>query len=212
MVLTLVSCERGNSPTEISRSTDQIVYSREMKIGRTVSGKEVPAFERDGYELHEFDNGTWCVLVRCTSDPIGFLLHLLKKGGESVGLLYVLLLSRKGSNQVGRHQSPFVSRAEAAEFLHRFGDFLQGDGRHEFWMHMPDVVDVVYDHHERIWLYGDLDSIVGWVEEFGIGNWPLEAIPVPHMHRYHPAFDAQEDAVMAYWEWNTTPLQPGDGE
>ena len=183
-----------------------------MKIGRQVNGEDVPAFEREGYQVQEFANGVRCLLVRSSTDPIGLLVHLLGKARGPVAFLYVLLLSRRGRNPQGRHESPYVSVSEAIDFLRRFGDFLSGDGRHELWIHCPDEFEIVYDHHERIWIYGDLELLESWATEAGIPPEPLEPIPVPHSHHYHAEFDDEEDAVMAYWEWRTTPLRERDGE
>jgi hypothetical protein len=183
-----------------------------VKIGRIEDGEDIPAFERDAYVVHEFTNGRKCVLVRCRSDPVGLLLHLLARAKDPIGLLYVLLVPRKGKNPAGRHQSPSITVADAVEFLRRFGEFLRSDGRHELWIHCPDYLDMVYDHHERIWLYGDIDSTALLVEGFGIQHKPLEPIPVPHSHHYHERFDDMEDEIMTYWDWHTTALHEGDGE
>ncbi|HSI72403.1 MAG TPA: hypothetical protein VK934_04440 [Fimbriimonas sp.] len=183
-----------------------------MKIGRLENYEDVPAFARDGYELHDFQNGRRSVLVRCALDPIGFLSHVLNKAQGPVSLLYVLLLSRKDENALGRYQSPYIDVAEALHFLQRFREFLMSDARHELWIHSPESLDVVYDRHERIWIYGDIDSIVGWVEGAGIPKEPLEPIPVPHSHHYHAEFDDDEDKVLGYWEWQRTPLRDADGE
>jgi hypothetical protein len=135
----------------------------------------------------------------------------MMRGSESVALLYVLVLSRKAQHEVGRYQSAWVNGDEAEAFIRRFGLFLQADGRHEFWIFCPNHFQLIYDRHERIWIYGDLDSIVQQVREAGIPELPIEPIPAPHTHHYHAEFDPDEEAVMSYWEWTRTPLRDSDG-
>ncbi len=182
-----------------------------IKIGRFDGSGQVPAFTRDAFERKRFHDGSECIVARSVSDPVGLLIRFLATFHGSVEILYVLLISRSGRNAVGRHQSPTIDVSQAITFLQQFGNFLMGDGRHELWIYSPSYFNIVYDHHERIWLYGDVAAIESWLIENGIPKEPLEAIPVPHSHHYHPEYDESEDEVMAIWNWTTTELQDGDG-
>jgi hypothetical protein len=132
------------------------------------------------------------------------------EGAGGCAVLYVLLVARLGKREPGRYQSPAPLRLEEAEeFLERFQEFFECDGRHHVWLASRNGAVLVYDHHQWIYAYGDLDAYERVARERGLTPGKLE-LPVPHSHHYHAAFDDEEDAVIGYWEWTGTPLCDGD--
>lgn len=90
----------------------------------------------------------------------------------------------------------------------RFGAFLEQDGRHHVWLASPENM-LVYDRHQCIYAYGDLDAYERVLRARGFRPGQAE-LPVPHTHHYHAQFDDAEDEVMAYWAWRHSPLRDGD--
>ena len=129
---------------------------------------------------------------------------------ERYYVLYVLLLSHAG-REPGRYQSPlFESHEELQLFIWTFQEFFEGDGRHHVWIGTPDSGDLlVYDHHDVIFAYGDLDAF----EQVLVGRGFRETefwFPSPHSHSFDPANVRTEDELMGHLDWGRFDLQPGD--
>ena len=124
--------------------------------------------------------------------------------------LYVLLLSHSG-REPGRYQSPLIqNHKELQDFIWTFKKFFEGDGRHHIWIGSPDSNDLlVYDQHNVIFAYGNLDAF----EEILTSNgFSLQEFwfPCPHSHSFDPQNVSAEEELMAYWDWKFSPLQKGD--
>ena len=78
------------------------------------------------------------------------------------------------------------------------------------WIASPDSSDLlVYDQHDVIFGYGNLDAIESALKNRQFRNQEFW-FPSPHTHHYNPANVNQEDAVMAYFPWTYFELQNGD--
>lgn len=125
-------------------------------------------------------------------------------------MLYVLVVPR-GEAPEGRYQSPApADSAELDAFLRRFGPLLEGDGRHHFWLGAESGAGtVVYDRHDVIYAYGDLDAYETELRDLGCRPGEVR-FPVPHTHRYNPEFDADARALHADRRWIHSPLHEED--
>jgi hypothetical protein len=125
-------------------------------------------------------------------------------------VLYVLVVSRSGHTE-GRYQVPEpLSYEELELILYTFREFFEQDGRHHLWVSSAsDEGFFVFDNHNVIYAYGDLDAYEAHLESAGFGQGTLD-MPVPHSHHYHFQFDDAEDEVIGYWQWKKFPLQPQD--
>jgi hypothetical protein len=125
-------------------------------------------------------------------------------------LLYVLHTTRTGS-ELGRYESPELSRAETHEFLHRFGPFLAQDARHDFWLRShDDDATIVLDRHNIIYAYGPLTIFEEVLLRIGATSRGLPRIPDPHVHHYHQKWDDSEREVLAALPWIRRPLRESD--
>jgi hypothetical protein len=70
-------------------------------------------------------------------------------------------------------------------------------------------VQLVFDNHNMIYAYGDLDRYESELQARGFRRGSV-AIPTPHSHHYHAEFDQSEDELIAYWDWKKFPLEPDD--
>jgi hypothetical protein len=122
----------------------------------------------------------------------------------------VLVVPRSGGG-AGRYQSPNpVTRDELRAFVERFGPFLEGDGRHHFWVASSDGEGtLVYDRHNVIYAYGDLTAYARALERLDCREGTVQ-IPVPHTHHYRAEHDIDQDALLRYWAWRHSPLQDQD--
>lgn len=139
------------------------------------------------------------------------LLSLAELWEHDYYLLYILLIPRLGTRAPGRYQSPGpLTFDQVTTFCRRFAPFLEGDGRHHFWIGSADNAGLlVYDQHDWIYAYGDLPAYIRALEDDGFTEGKIQ-LPVPHSHSYLAEFDASEDELATYWEWKYFPLQPGD--
>ena len=126
------------------------------------------------------------------------------------GILYVLTVSRTGRECARYQDQRPVDYDELALFLYTFQEFLEQDGRHHLWvMSVTGEGQFVFDNHNMVHAYGDLDRYESRLVSAGFTPGPV-VIPAPHTHNYHMEFDRAEDELMAYWPWKMFPLEPGD--
>ena len=125
-------------------------------------------------------------------------------------ILYVLLLSHAGRSP-GRYESPMIASHEDLQlFLWTFQLFFEGDGRHHLWIASADSGDLlVYDQHEVIFAYGDLNTFERVLQKKGFTAKEFW-FPLPHSHAFEPANTTVEDQLMNYFEWKYFELQPDD--
>lgn len=131
---------------------------------------------------------------------------------EPYGLLYVLLVPRNDIHPAGRYQSPEpISREELNAFLGKFGNFLEGDGRHHFWIVSVDKsATLVYDGHNVFYAYGPLADFEAVLDQNNFQKTNEVLFPAPHVHHYNAEFDEQAVNLMNYWSWIKFPLQDSD--
>ena len=125
-------------------------------------------------------------------------------------VLYILLLSH-GGRSPGRYQSPVMENHEDLQlFIWTFQNFFECDGRHHVWIASPDSDDLlVYDQHDVIFGYGNLDAFESVLNNGGFNQQEFW-FPSPHSHSYDPANVNAEDELMAYFDWQFFELQAGD--
>lgn len=157
------------------------------------------------------DHDTWARLrIGCREREIPLILSLCKSCTGPFGILYVLVCSRLGREEA-RYQSPEpVSFNDLEQFLNTFRAFFEQDGRHHLWvMSLEDGAQFVFDNHNVIYAYGNLDRFERLLREHGYRDGNVE-IPIPHAHHYHPELDAAEDELFSYWDWKAFALSPSD--
>lgn len=142
------------------------------------------------------------------SDPLVFQ-RLSERLTPPFLLLYVLHTPR-GEGEPGRYQSPEIDRGELVAFLDRFDSFLREDARFDLWLHSPtDQATIVWDRHNLIYGYGPTGALVEALRALGF-HAGAPAIPTPHAHHYHQAYDEDARALLAGMDWSRSPLQPED--
>lgn len=165
----------------------------------------------DVYDIEQ-TTGPARLVIAPSGNHVELLLELARCWQGHYYLLYVLLASRTG-HQVGRYQSPHVlDAADLAIFLSEYADFLEGDGRHSFWIGSPDEEGtLVYDSHNLLYGYGPLGAYTRVLDDCGLRRGSV-SIPSPHSHRYNVEYDAMERRLLAQWNWTRFPLQDGDDD
>jgi hypothetical protein len=137
------------------------------------------------------------------------LLKLAPEVGSEFYVLWVLHTPRGGSS-AGRYQSPLLKFSEVRDLLARFGDFLEHDGRHDLWLHAPQSgATLVWDRHERLFLYGPLDRFEAVLKREGLTSGST-SVPAPHSHNYHPEFDQSERVMASALDWRIGELREED--
>ena len=151
------------------------------------------------------------LVIGPSSEHIEVMLAVARTwAAQQFYVLYVLLVSRNGA-EPGRYQSPLIESFEDLQvFFYTHESFLESDARHHIWIGSPsnDVL-LVYDQHNVIFAYGDLDGCERILASRGFKQdkfW----FPSPHAHSYEPTNDRQEEALLRYFPWHHSPLQKGD--
>jgi hypothetical protein len=151
------------------------------------------------------------LVIAPAEEHVELMLKLSEKMPGPFGILYVLLLSRKGAARPGRYQSPeLVDRGTMAWFMREFANYFEGDARHHVWIASPnDGSTLVYDQHNVIYAYGPVDEFRAVVEGAGLTRGPVQ-FPVPHVHAYNSQMDSEEERLLIWWEWRWSSLREGD--
>ena len=151
------------------------------------------------------------LVIGASKKPIALLDKLSGCfSSEVTYALYVLLVSRLG-HPSGRYQSPLLDTHEDLQvFLYTFQEYFESDGRHHLWIGAPDgSAMLVFDQHDVIFAYGDLDAFERVLIDEGYT--PKDFwFPAPHGHSYNPENDKYEDEIMSHFDWVRTDLQDGD--
>lgn len=157
----------------------------------------------------ESTNGNDRLVVAPAGGHIDLLLALLGDFEGPFGLLYVLAVSRSGTER-GRYDRYPLSRDDVNEVLIEFQAHFEQDGRHEIWITDAATNSTfVYDKHDLIYCYGDLGPCERRLVEVGLARGKFQ-IPSPHTHHFHATFDEAERELVGRWEWRRSPLSDTD--
>jgi hypothetical protein len=150
------------------------------------------------------------LLIGSKSKEIPLILELCKEMKGPFGVLHVLLVSRIGKDS-GRYQSPIPMSYDDLElFLYEHQEYFEQDGRQHLWVFsISGEGQFIFDNHNYINAYGNLDSFVATLKNQGFSEGEIK-VPAPHTHNYHSEFDNEEDAVNNAFNWLYTPLQEND--
>jgi hypothetical protein len=174
------------------------------------AGAELP-YQHKNIWAREKTSGPDRLVIAPSSGQVDVLLKLAAVMPEPYFLLYVLHTPRS-EVAPGRYQSPEpVSRDQLIQFLRKFGDFLEGDARHDLWVGSSEKSSLlVYDRHQLLFAYGPLASFKSVLNENGLREIDEVRLPDPHVHRYNQEFDLKAAELMNYWSWKQFPLQDSD--
>ena len=162
----------------------------------------------DRWEL-EHTTGPERIVVAPSKDHIDLLLQLSSSWKDFRTILYILLTSRC-DNKLGRYESPFLTEIQLNNFLKGYKDFLQSDARHHLWIGLVHSKELlVYDQHNVIYCYGDIENYKKELQKKGFSEGPV-TFPSPHIHSYHPNNDPYELMILKEWDWKWSPLADND--
>jgi hypothetical protein len=171
-------------------------------------GTEVPFRYHDIWAI-EHTKGPDRIVIAPSKDHIDRLLELSSSWKGPRKILYILLTSRC-DNKLGRYESPSLTETQLSDFLNRYRDFLESDARHHLWIGLyRSNALLVYDQHNVIYGYGDLDEYQKVLKKKGFSEGTV-TFPSPHTHPYHQANDSHEVKILTEWEWKWSPLDEND--
>jgi hypothetical protein len=142
---------------------------------------------------------------------IDLMLSLAKTWDGSFFILYILLTPDSERRKPGRYQCPYpLSEKDLRIFCDKFRGFLEGDGRHHFWIaSIENRGMLIYDQHDIIYAYGNLEMYKSILLQADYTERPVN-IPSPHTHHFWPENHEQGEALLEYFEWVYSPLHPYD--
>lgn len=191
---------------------ENLMQPQSFKFGQFQDGNDTKVkqfFYPNIWNIEKF-SGTERLIIAPESGQIDLIIELSQILPEPFGILYVLGVPR-GGNEEGRYQNKQpVSRAEMEAFLNNFREFFENDARHHIWIvSLPSKSMFVYDKHNVIYAYGELEKFKQILIENDLTQSDV-IFPEPHIHSYNPKFDADETRVLTYAEWIKFPLAKGD--
>lgn len=173
--------------------------------------KEQCRYEYPDIFAFEQTSGPERLVIAPSTNHISILIDLLQPLSEPLGILYILVVPRGGS-ETGRYQTADpISKQQAEELLKTFRAYLENDGRNDIWVaSMSGPGQLVYDRHNVIYAYGPLPEYEKVLLELGLKKAEFVRFPAPHIHNYHEAFDEDELSLLRYWSWKRSPLRETD--
>ena len=93
------------------------------------------------------------------------MLDILKSFEPPYWCLYVLVVPRN-ENETGRYQCPYpMSYEEISEFVNKYKNLLETDGRHHFWVGSVSTKQLmVYDRHNIIYIYDEITKMAEYLK------------------------------------------------
>jgi hypothetical protein len=183
--------------------------SPNWKLGTVRAGADV-AWSCEPSYARQVVGGVERLVIAPGGKPVALLRELLPLLPEPMWVLYVLITPRSEA-PAGRYQSATPHpREEVLALLERFEDYFASDGRQNLWLAAPGAGQLVLDRHEVIYGYGPIAEMVARLKEKHFAEVEMIRVPVPHSHHFHAEMDADERAVLEYWEWVHSELQETD--
>lgn len=181
----------------------------QYKLGAIIANSDNAHIYENRFTIEQTTEAQERLCISAAADHSELLLALAEELDGPFYLLY-LLHTPRGPHQAARYQSPPLEWAEVRRFLREFQPFLSQDGRHDLWLHAAgDDATVVWDRHNLLYAYGPLPHFEMLLEQRRFAAGPID-IPVPHAHHYYPAFDADEERILRFFDWQPSPLEEGD--
>jgi hypothetical protein len=171
-------------------------------------GTDLAFSYRDVWEI-EHTTGPERIVIAPSKDHINLVLELTSSWKGPRKILYILLTSRCGQ-KLGRYESPSLTKNQLSDLLKKYKDFFESDARHHVWVStVQGEVLVVYDQHNVIYGYGDLNNYQKVIQQ---RRFTEEAVkfPSPHTHSYHAQNDSYELEILREFEWKWSPLADND--
>ena len=147
----------------------------------TGSEEAAAEFQHPDRYCRQATSGPERLVLAPATGHLDLILELAAGWSGGVWLLYVLLTPRNGQAESGRYQSPgLLDHGALSGFCRRFAEFLECDGRHAFWVSSGSNEGLlVYDQHQIIYAYGDLDRFEQVAKDRGLSEGEVR-VPAPH--------------------------------
>lgn len=187
-----------------------------MKLGKFDGNRQIAHTYPNVWARQELSDGSVRLCIAPQSEQTSCLLRLTACLPEPFYLLYVLIVPR-GEAQPGRYQSPALTRADLSDFLGRYAEFLDGDGRAHLWVTSwdhphPPAGTLVYDRHNLIYAYGPIGEYGATLSSMGLAEVDRIDIPSPHSHYYYEEYDTLAQRIHTEFDWLLSELQERDSD
>lgn len=161
------------------------------------------------YQIEETSTGNR-LKIGPSNNQIALLLKLADCLDPPYYILYVLIVTRTGQ-EYGRYESPEIDTPkELSAFFDEYKDFLETDGRHHIWIGTIDHSGLlVYDQHNVIFAYGDLDKYIRILKDAHFTENDFD-FPDNHCHHFHAENDISGEQILKHWHWEIYPLAEND--
>lgn len=179
------------------------------KIGQLVEGEWIEF--RHSNRFFQDSSEDELSLKIGASRPFELFLLLIKSVAEPASLL-VVYHSPRIESEAARYQYSSLSIRELETFLHKYRAAFDRDSRADLWLVSEDgTVRIGWEKHDLIYVFGLLDQVQESLIELGFECGDSD-LPFPHTHHYHEEFDFDFQAMLCEFDWQKSPLEPGDGD
>ncbi len=172
--------------------------------------KFAPAASQSEYFSPSYVREENRIIAWLAREPVDLIQALLTELNPPFFLLYVLVVPRSAS-EPGRYEScRAYDEQEVIAFLEAYKEFLEQDGRHHFWIGSTEGSGrIVYDRHQMLFLYGNLNAFEQTLTRAGYQPARLPQLG-EHVHLYHAEFDDFERQIVESGDFRWTPLLAAD--
>lgn len=183
------------------------------KFGWLPNGQEEEPYQYPDVWVRESSDRMDRLAIAPRSGYVNLLADLASVLEEPFLLLYVLVVPR-GQAEPGRYQSEYsFSLVQLEQFLSGYSPFFENDARHNLWIRPTSSEGLlVYDRHNIVYAYGPVEKFIGVLNRKCLTESKDQFLRYesPHVHHYHPEFDAYQDRLLTEEQWSISPLRPGD--
>ncbi len=176
---------------------------RPFRFGAYVSGEGIQAFR---YANHFYrDTERKCLTVAPSDQQTALMLALAEQFPQPFTIGYALVEPVEGVRSGSYVRRETLDLVKLQLWLTEFGEFLEQDARHNFWIiGKGGDSSLFYDHHDIFYLRGDLAQLQGLLEAWGMSEGDIE-LPYPHTHHTFPEWDATMNRLLASGPWEMVP-------
>jgi len=164
----------------------------------------------DHYFIEKMSGGTERLTIAPSQKQIDLICSLLSEMEGPYGFLYIMVVSRSEYEPARYQLEQSLDLRQVSELLRDFQDFFEQDGRCTLFLGSHcDGAQIIYDRHNIIYAYGNLDAYRRVLRERGFLDEKV-IVPAPHKHYYHKEFDEDEKRLFAMGNWFKSPLHDTD--
>ena len=187
----------------------KLISEEPFKIGTHLRGQGIVEFRYDDVFEPQLDRDPQRLLIAPEHRHVDLIQRLIREIPPPYSVLYILVAPHSGARE-GRYMLTEQTEDHLNELLIANREYLEGDARHHLWLGSEtDGSLLVYDQHNVIYAYGQLDQYSAILKAQGLHAGRVQ-FPYPHTHHFRSSLNHYEADLLAAHDWQWNPLEEED--